>query len=136
MQDTVLVIYTVGYPPRLVPVSLVLPGLDVSPSSLFSSVPDMAPAPAPGAYAKAPAATPAMSAPAGGAQPPAAFVQLAGRPIAVNRTAQAPTASSQSKAIKVPNLPDEADFDALSLPGSVPEHAGLQRPFCADDMSC
>ena len=104
MQDTVLVIYTVGYPPRLVPVSLVLPGLDVSPSSLFSSVPDMAPAPAPGAYAKAPAATPAMSAPAGGAQPPAAFVQLAGRPIAVNRTAQAPTASSQSKAIKVPNL--------------------------------
>ena len=29
MQDQVMVIYTVSYPPRLIPVSLVLPGLDV-----------------------------------------------------------------------------------------------------------
>ena len=38
-----MVIYTVGYPPRLVPVSLVLPGLDVRSGSVFA--PYVAPAP-------------------------------------------------------------------------------------------
>ena len=45
MQDMVLVIYTVSYPPRLVPVSLVSPGLGTKSSSVFASVPDTAPAP-------------------------------------------------------------------------------------------
>ena len=100
VQDTVLVIYTVGYPPRLVPVSLVLPGLDVKSSSVFANVPDVAPAPAPAVPAKAPAVFPAMPAPAGSARAPMA--ELAGRVIAVSRTANPPTASFQSKALKVP----------------------------------
>ena len=45
VQDMVLVIYTVSYPPRLVPVSLVSPGLGTKSSSVFASVPDTAPAP-------------------------------------------------------------------------------------------
>ena len=101
VQDTVLVIYTVGYPPRLVPVSLVLPGLDVKSSSVFANVPDTAPAPAPAVPAKAPAVLPAVSAPAGSARAPASNADLAGRVIAVNRTAHPPTASFQSKALKV-----------------------------------
>ena len=100
VQDTVLVIYTVGYPPRLVPVSLVLPGLDVRSSSVFASVPD-APAPAPAAAAKAPAIPPAVSAPDAAAEASAPAAELAGRVIALNRTAHAPTASFQSKALKV-----------------------------------
>ncbi len=99
VQDTVLVIYTVGYPPRLVPVSLVLPGLDVKSSSVFANVPDTAPAPAPAVPAKVPAVLPAVSAPAGSARAPVA--ELAGRVIAVNRTAHPPTESFQSKALKV-----------------------------------
>ena len=71
-------IYTVGYPPRLVPVSLVLPGLDVKSSSVFASVPDTAPAPAPAAAAKAPAVPPAASAPAADAKAPAPAAEVAG----------------------------------------------------------
>ena len=96
-----LVIYTVGYPPRLVPVSLVLPGLDVKSSSVFANVPDIAPAPAPAVSAKAPAVFPAMSAPAGSARAPASIAELTGRVIAVNRTATPPTASFQSKSLRV-----------------------------------
>ncbi len=102
VQDTVLVIYTVGYPPRLVPVSLVLPGLDVKSSSVFANVPDTAPAPAPAVPAKAPAVFPAVSAPAGSARAQASVAELTGRVIAVNMTAHPPTASFQAKALKVP----------------------------------
>ena len=49
-------IYTVGYPPRLVPVSLILPSLDVKATSAFGNVTaTAAPAPAPSANATAPA---------------------------------------------------------------------------------
>ena len=51
-------IYTVGYPPRLVPVSLILPSLDVKATSAFGNVTATAapaPAPAPSADATAPA---------------------------------------------------------------------------------
>ena len=62
-------IYTVGYPPRLVPVSLILPSLDVKATSAFGNVTaTAAPAPAPSANATAPApgepavnATPSLS---------------------------------------------------------------------------
>ena len=49
-------IYTVGYPPRLVPVSLILPSLDVKATSAFGNVTaTAAPAPAPSANATVPA---------------------------------------------------------------------------------
>lgn len=124
-----LVIYTVGYPPRLVPVSLVLPGLDVRSSSIFASVPDTAPAPAPEPSAKAPAVTPAVPAPAGSAKAPASVTQLAGRVIAVNRTAQAPTASFQSKAIKVPNLLMKMNRMRCTCLASIQHMQGFREAF-------
>lgn len=47
LQDIVMVIYTVSYPPRLIPVSLVLPSLDDLPANAPSTAPGAAPQAAP-----------------------------------------------------------------------------------------
>ena len=93
-------IYTVGYPPRLVPVSLVLPGLNISSSSVFANVSTSAPTPAPAGAAKAPA-VPAVvvSASDVGVKPPAPGAALEGRVTVVKRQAPAPVASFQSKVL-------------------------------------
>ena len=49
-QDLVMVVYTVSYPPRLIPVSLLLPTLDES----AAQAPGLAPAAAPPATAVEP----------------------------------------------------------------------------------
>ena len=50
-QDLVMVVYTVSYPPRLIPVSLLLPTLDET----AAQAPGLAPAAAPPAAAADPA---------------------------------------------------------------------------------
>ena len=101
-----MVIYTVGYPPRLVPVSLVLPGLDVRSGSVFAPYVAPAPAPAPArsataaalsANAPAPAAARSASAPAPAAAGLAAVVTAPG-PLAEPPAADAEAAAAVSMA--------------------------------------
>ena len=61
LQDVVMVVYTVSYPPRLIPVSLVLPSLDDLPANAPGPAPLAAPAPAVSTLSQVVKVTPAPS---------------------------------------------------------------------------
>ena len=123
-----MVIYTVGYPPRLVPVSLVLPGLDVRSGSVFAPYVAPAPAPAPvrsataaalSANAPAPAAARSASAPAPAAAGLAAVMTAPG-PLAEPPAADAEAAAAASMAPAPSMGPGAAPAPAARRPSPKP----------------